>query len=190
MSAHPQSSPLGDYGDPHPILIVASSEAALGRASRTVDAAGYRHLAMTVEEAPERLAIQPYATAIWVELDEDSGEPIDRLFDQVNAEASAGHYPAIVAAPTALIDPVVARIRHPEVDLLIDPSLSDRAAALATATAWAGYKRSGVNEDVSRESREPSAARLRQLSDEVSRIAATLARLSVGPGTSVEKPEP
>jgi hypothetical protein len=189
-SAHPRSSPLGDYADPHPILIVGSSDAALDRASLTIDAAGYRRVALTVDEAPNRLEIQPGATALWIELDEDSGEPLDRLFDHVNAEASAGHYPAIVSATMALIDPLVARIRHPDIHLLIDASLADRAAALATATAWARYKSSAVNEDVSRESREPSAARLRQLSDEVSRIAATLARLSVGPGATVEKPEP
>jgi DNA-binding MarR family transcriptional regulator len=171
-------------------LIVGSSEAALGRASRTVDAAGYRKVALTIGEAAERIAIQPAASAIWIELDEDAGEPLDRLFDQVNAEASTARYPAIVAAPMALVDPLMARIRHPEIDLLIDASLAERAAALATATAWSGYRNRGVNEDISRESPEPSSARLRQLSDEVSRIAATLARLSAGPGASVEKPEP
>jgi len=40
-------------------------------------------------------------------------------------------------------------------------------------------------------SNEPSAVRLRQLSDEVSRIAATLARLSAGPSSAgVERPAP
>ena len=62
--------------------------------------------------------------------------------------------------------------------MLVDPTPADRAAALAIATA----KRGGPARlhDVAS---EPSAARLRQLSDEVSRIAATLARLSVGPGS-------
>ena len=58
--------------------------------------------------------------------------------------------------------------------------------SLAIAAARSDYKSSAVNEDISG---EPSAARLRQLSDEVSRIAATLARLSVAPGAApVDRP--
>ena len=60
----------------------------------------------------------------------------------------------------------------------MDATPADRAAALAIATA--GRDRAARLHDVAS---EPNAARLRQLSDEVSRIAATLARLSVGPGT-------
>jgi hypothetical protein len=52
----------------------------------------------------------------------------------------------------------------------------ERAASLATATALA--RAPDRANDVSK---DPGAERLRQLSDEVSRIAATLARLSTGP---------
>jgi DNA-binding MarR family transcriptional regulator len=80
----------------------------------------------------------------------------------------------------------MARVADPSVELLVDPSASDRIAALALAMA-----RRSVGPRLNDISKEPSAVRLRQLSDEVSRIAATLARLSVGPaGTSVEKPQP
>jgi DNA-binding MarR family transcriptional regulator len=79
--------------------------------------------------------------------------------------------------PAALIDPISARIHDPSVQLLVDPTPADRVAALALATA---RRHEGARvQDVASEG---GAARLRQLSDEVSRIAATLARLSVGPG--------
>ncbi|MCF2513654.1 winged helix DNA-binding protein [Sphingomonas sp. G124] len=54
-------------------------------------------------------------------------------------------------------------------------------------TALARQENVAVNEDISA---EPSTVRLRQLSDEVSRIAATLARLSIGPeATRIERPQ-
>lgn len=186
-SVYPDPSPFGDYAGPPPILIVGATDAAQRRAARTVDAAGYRHVMLSVGEAPQRLAIQPAASAIWIELDEDS-EAVDSLLVQVNAEAAAERFPALISAPSTLVDRLFAAIHHPNIELLIDASEADRTAALATAIAWSGYKGSGVSEDVGRDA---SAARLRQLSDEVSRIAATLARLSTGPGTAAaEKPEP
>ena len=70
---------------------------------------------------------------------------------------------------------------------MVDGTPADRAAALAMATLRSEYKNCGVAEDISG---EPSAARLRQLSDEVSRIAATLARLSTGPAPAPPVIEP
>jgi len=180
-SAYPNSPLFEDYAGPPPVLIAASSEQARDRAARTIEAAGFRIAAVPIEEGVRRLDIQGAASALWVEVDRDVGAPLDRLLDRVQAESGRGSFPAIIAAPASLIDPIAARIDGPSVELLVDASLADRAAALAVATAWAGYKNSGVAEDISQES---SAARLRQLSDEVSRIAVTLARLSVAPGAA------
>jgi DNA-binding MarR family transcriptional regulator len=63
--------------------------------------------------------------------------------------------------------------------LIVDADDADRAAALAIATS-----RAGMPLRVSDIAADKSAARLRQLSDEVSRIAATLARLSTGPASA------
>jgi hypothetical protein len=71
--------------------------------------------------------------------------------------------------------------------LLIDPDPVERATALALAVAVA--EAPATLHDVSR---EPASRRLKQLSDEVGRIAQTLARLSTGPEAqpkSVERPE-
>ena len=74
---------------------------------------------------------------------------------------------------------LAARIEDSGIELVIDGSESDRVAALATACF--GAIRSHRLSDVAA---DQGAERLRQLSDEVSRIAAALARLSTGPGGS------
>jgi DNA-binding MarR family transcriptional regulator len=178
VSSNSPAPHSADYAGPPPVLVVASSDRALDNAAAAVEAAGLRLAPVTIDEAADRIAIQAAASAIWVEVDEDGGAPLDRLLDRIEAEAANGRFPAVVAAPAALIDPIAARLTDPNVELLVDPTPADRAAALAIATA----KRGGPARlhDVAS---EPSAARLRQLSDEVSRIAATLARLSVGPGS-------
>ena len=178
VSSNSQASHSVDYAGPPPVLVAASSDRALDNAAAAVEAAGLRLAPVTIDEAADRIAIQAAASAIWVEVDEDGGAPLDRLLDRIEAEAAIGRVPAVVAAPAALIDPIAARLTDPNVELLVDPTPADRAAALAIATA----KRGGPARLHDMAS-EPSAARLRQLSDEVSRIAATLARLSVGPGS-------
>ena len=178
VSSNSQASHSVDYAGPPPVLVAASSDRALDNAAAAVEAAGLRLAPVTIDEAADRIAIQAAASAIWVEVDEDGGAPLDRLLDRIEAEAAIGRVPAVVAAPAALIDPIAARLTDPNVELLVDPTPADRAAALAIATATRGGP--ARLHDVAS---EPSAARLRQLSDEVSRIAATLARLSVGPGS-------
>ena len=192
MSAHPHSipgsatSPLADYAGPPPVLLAASSCMASARAAASIEAAGFRVAAVPIEGALERIAIQASASAIWVEVDEDGGAELDRLLDRVDAEAGSGRFPAIVAAPLAMIDRVEARLRDRSTTLLIDATDADRAAALALATVRRGDA-ARLNDVAS----DASAARLRQLSDEVSRIATTLARLSTVPGApTVERPGP
>lgn len=185
-SVYPASASLDLYGPP-PILIAASSERAARRAAETAQGAGFPFVSIPVRSVVDRLEQQGRAAALWLEL-EDGAEPqLDRILDRVEAEVSAGRFPAIIAAPQSLIDPIFTRIQHPDVELVVDGTPADRAAALALAIWRRGHQGSGVAEDVSS---EPSVARLRQLSDEVSRIAATLARLSVAPGEGVaERPD-
>ena len=186
VRAYPSSSDFGEYAGLPPILITATSEEARARAILTAESGGYRAVAIPLTEAAERIEIQPQASAIWIELDQDPGAELDELLDHVQANAVADRCPAIITSPLPLIDRIMARIAEPSVELLVDPTSSDRIAALALAMA----RRSGGDRlfDISN---EPSAVRLRQLSDEVSRIAATLARLSAGPSSAgVEKPAP
>ncbi|MEO8548120.1 MAG: hypothetical protein ABI422_07120 [Sphingomicrobium sp.] len=85
--------------DRPPILIAGDSEAALDRASRTIEASGLRIAdRVGLEEAAERIDRQAAASALWVELDADHGPLLDRLLDHVNQDVEHGRYPAIVAA--------------------------------------------------------------------------------------------
>jgi DNA-binding MarR family transcriptional regulator len=166
-------------------LIAATSDDAQARAVVTAESAGYRAVSIPMAMAARRLEIQLQSSAIWIELDQDPGAELDDLLDQVQVEAVAEHIPAIISSPLSLVDRIMARVEDSSVELLVDPSPTDRVAALALAMA-----RRSACPQLNDISKEPSAVRLRQLSDEVSRIAATLARLSVGPtSVGVEKPQ-
>src|SRR5206468_11640491 len=90
-----------------------------------------------------------------------------------------GRYSAIVSAPAALLDTLAAQLTDSLIELIIDADDSERIAALAIATSdFIGALR------VADVAADKNAARPRQLSDEVSRIATTIARLSTGPSTA------
>jgi DNA-binding MarR family transcriptional regulator len=166
------------YSTKPPILIGASSEEAMDRATRTIEAFGARIAdTVPVEEARERFARQVSASAIWLELDRDCGGPMDELLADISRDVAAGRYAAVVSSTAALLDPVEAKLDDGTVEVIVDADEAERTAALAIAAARAAAIGSRLSDVAS----DQNAARLRQLSDEVSRIAATLARLSSGP---------
>ncbi|MEQ7874553.1 MarR family winged helix-turn-helix transcriptional regulator [Sphingomonas sp. ASV193] len=181
------ASGIGDA----PLLLVAGTDReARRRAAAVAIDSGHRafeYEALDPAAIAERVESQPAAGLIWVELgDEPRAGAFDRLLDALDRRAEEERFPVRIAAPATLIDLVTARVGSPNADVLIAPSDIERAASMAVAMTGAG--RAARVSDVTS---EPSSARLRQLSDEVSRIAATLARLSSGPGASaalVEKP--
>jgi DNA-binding MarR family transcriptional regulator len=151
----------------------------MARAERTVHATGLRIGArLPVELARERLEVQGQATALWIELDSDCGGVMDELLSRVGSDVADGRYAAVISIPAMLLDSVAANIDGDAIEVVVDADESERAAAMAVATA-----RQGISLRVSDIASDRSAERLRQLSDEVSRIAATLARLSSGPGS-------
>jgi len=171
-----------NYLDLPPILIAASSDDAMSRAESGVIAAGYRVGArMPIESAAERIDQQLSAAGLWVEIDSDRGAAMDDLLRHI----SNGRFATIVSASSELIDPVAACVQSADVELIVDPDEAERAAALAITMARRAMPLS-VNDIAS----DNNAERLRQLSEEVSRIASTLARLSTGPGVPPRSPEP
>ena len=174
------------YSDLPPILLAASSDRAMALAERSVIAAGFRVGArLPIEAAAQRIEQQASATALWVELDSDCGEPLTKLLSRIRIDVGDGRYATVVAASSDLLDPLAACLDSPDIELLIDPDEADRAAALAIAIA-----RRAAPLVVSDIASDNNAERLRQLSEEVSRIASTLARLSTGPGSPVRALEP
>jgi len=169
-----------EYSGAPPVLIAGSNESAIERAKNTVAGCGYRiGAAVNIADAPARWKIQGRASAAWVELD---GSPPDDTHDEfvrcLNADVRARRYPAVISAPKELIDPLVS-VLEDDVQLLIDANTAERASALAIALA------TNLSDEAARDiASDSSSERLRQLSEEVSRIASTLARLSTGPAVS------
>lgn len=166
------------YFDLPPVLLAASSDAAMARAEYMIGAAGLRIGAkMPIELAAARIDQQAAASGLWVELDSDRGGPMDDLLTNVCRDVARGRYSAVISTTAALIDPVAARIDDESVELIVDADDAQRAAALAIAMA-----RHAAPLRIADVASEKNAERLRHLSEEVSRIASTLARLSAGPG--------
>ncbi|MES2001421.1 MAG: MarR family winged helix-turn-helix transcriptional regulator [Pseudomonadota bacterium] len=149
-----------------------------------IEASGRRIGASTLlDEASERIERQASASAVWLEIDEDTGGAMDALLAQISKDVSAGRYTAVVSTTGALLDPVMAGLGDSDIALLIDAGEAERAAALAIATSS-----SSDALRVADVANDGTGVRLRQLSDEVNRIAATLARLSSAPAVSAFLP--
>lgn len=149
------------YAAPPPVLIAGDSDAALDRAARTIEASGLRIGAvLPLAQAAERIRLQPSATALWLELERDGGEAMDELVCEICEGSDEGRFAAIIAAPRDLVDPLFSRIASSRVELIVDGSEADRAAALAIATlGLAGADR------LSDIATDQNSARLRQLSE-------------------------
>ena len=169
--------------DPPPVLIAADSNAARARAINTIMLAGLRvGDAVPIEDARDRIGRQGDASAIWIELESDA-EGIDAILNQVQDENESRRFPVVIAAGAELLESLAPYALEPGVDLVISGDDAERAAAIAIASS--GVARAGRVSDISA---DKNADRLRQLSDEVSRIAATLARLSTGPAPTMPPP--
>jgi DNA-binding MarR family transcriptional regulator len=169
-----------NFFEPPPVLIAADSEAGKVRARQTVAMAGLRVAdAVDIEQARERIRQQSAASALWVELDSDFGPATDALLDYIAADVADGRCWAVVAAPAAFLDRLSSHAFDTNVNVVVDAGESERAAALAVAVS--GVVKLDLVSDVTA---DRNAARLRQLSDEVSRIATTLSRLSTGPSAT------
>jgi hypothetical protein len=174
------------YSGAPPMLLAASSDSAMARAERCAAAAGLRVAdRVPIELAGQRIEQQIAATALWIELDSDGSGAMDKLLAQVSRDVADGRYAAVVSATVELLDPIAASLEATGVEFIIDADDGERAAALAIVTS-----RHGLPTHVRDVASDNNAERLRQLSEEVSRIASTLARLSTGPGAPVRAIEP
>jgi DNA-binding MarR family transcriptional regulator len=172
-----------DYHLSKPALLFATGSRQR-RAEDALAASGVRLVgSFSFEEGMERLDDQVSLGLAWVELGEEDDTPeLDRLLGRLNQLAETRGTAVVASTPIELVDMVAARLTDRSSEILVDADDAQRAAVLALALSGARADR-GVS-DVGKD----NAARLRQLSDEMGRIASTLARLSSGPGSPVLKP--
>lgn len=114
---------------------------------------------------------------VWAELSGSPSDDVIELLDRLQKDCAASRYAAVISASSEWLDVIQGRAGESTIETLIDASESDRAAALAIACS-----RAEMGASLSDVASDSSAVRLRQLSDEVSRIATTLARLSGNAG--------
>ena len=162
-----------DYSGPPPVVVIADSEHARAKAEATIAACNYRMARVSMAEAPARMRRQAAASALWLELENDPGDALLPLLTQIGADADDGRYAAVAAINSSLIDRLVGTIGNSAIELVIDGSEAERRAALAGALSGA-HKQTRLSDSAA----DQKSERLRRLSDEVARIASTLARIS------------
>ena len=172
------------YDHSKPALLFGSDHRRRARAEQALRAFNVRLVdSLPLGGAADRLDGQPSLGLAWLELgEEDANSALDLALGRLNHMAEERGTTVIASAPIELVDMVAARLTGRTTEILVDPDDAQRVAALATALSGAVEDRyvSDVGKD--------NAVRLRQLSDEMGRIAATLARLSTGPGSPAVKP--
>lgn len=159
-----------EYRDEPRLLLFADGAAALSRARRSAQNAG-AGIAYEgpVEGGEARLRAQIHADTVVVEVDSETSGLVP-LLDRIEADAAAGRYRAVIAAPDTLIDLVAARAAHRDVAHLCRASEFERVATIAFACVRPPPRL--------HDSRQDSHAVLQQLSDEVARIAGMLSALA------------
>lgn len=152
------------------IILVATDTAALKRAENGFAAAfvdpDERHLVEDI--GMDRLA----GRAIWLEIGEDKGAPLDHWLMAFDAFANQSAKPVSVAMTAPMVDIVTARLDG-NFHFLVAPDPMERAGAISDL-----FMRGAFPADVAESRGLDDDRQLRQLSDEVARIAATLSRLS------------
>lgn len=145
-------------------------------AQAAIEAVGTRLLGtVALSEAVDRLDRIVSVDTVVVEAGSGRGDEAELLglLARLNARAAEGGSRSVVTLAPHLIDPAIAVASHGDITLLCNPTLADRVAAQALASVPHGFALHDI-------SRDPGAVRLAQLSEEVGRIAAALARLAEG----------
>jgi DNA-binding transcriptional ArsR family regulator len=162
-----------EYGDSPAVHLFADSAPALARMRRTAETADCRILrSILIQSDPD--AFRACTTNAPALIEIDGGGPEEALIallDWAQGEAESGARRSVVAAPPALIDLVAARTPHAEIIHLCAASDFERVIAVARVSRVTRARLNDIG-------RGDGSLILQQLSQEVGRIAATLAQLS------------
>lgn len=156
-----------------PIMVVGDTKASRTRALNTAEASGLQVLSeLTPAETLDKLDEQVRLSALWIELDEPPSLAARRLLERAGRESRRKGFGVVIATRVEHIDEILCDTADADIELLVNADEIERLATLSFATSRSMF--SSVHDVAS----DASAARLRQLSEEVSRIAAALSRLS------------
>jgi hypothetical protein len=153
--------------------VLVFADAVSGEAWRgAAQSAGCRVIdVVPIAGAADRLDRQVATDAVLLDCGDESAESLDGLLDRIVEGAETGRFGGVVATSMPLVDRVAARGFIPEIELLCEPSQSDRVAAIRVAAGHRPARLRDVN-------KAQATVRLQQLSEEVGRIASVLAALS------------
>lgn len=155
-----------------PVLVIGDTPAARERARMTVDCSDFHSSAiLTLKEAAEDVGHALSLSAIWVEFQDAPDGQGRGLLERIGVEAVRRQAGVVVSTKLDHLDEVLLWLGGADAEILVDADEAERLGALSVAGSRFG---SGLREGAT----EASSAKLRQLSEEVSRIAATLSRLS------------
>ena len=173
-SAAPSFSPDYAHAARPPIMVVGDTASARARARSTAGATGLSLLRdLTASEALDMLDERVTLSALWIELDEPLSPAERALLRRADRETGRRQFGVVVSTRLAHIDEVLSELGDAGVDLVVDGDEAERLATMALAAAPRDARH-----QVHDIAADTSAARLRQLSEEVSRVAAALSRLS------------
>lgn len=171
MAGAPSFYPTAESAFAPEAVLIADGETARSRARSMLLGEGWRIARELDLEADCR---PPLGSLVWLELAEAPGERAAQCIARLHEGARAGSYSLAISGAAAWIDLLAALVTEPSVHLLVDAEPAERIAVLAVVQAVqsASMRDSGA---------EKTEARLKQLSEEVNRIAVALARLSNTP---------
>ncbi len=155
-------------------MLIADDPVLVARATDALSIAGGSIVAQLGWDAgAAAIAGHDGVDTILVEAEGVSSERLAALLPAIEAQAHACGAVLVVALTAEQIDIVAAHMLGEHVQLLCDPTVAERVAALLVV-----QPDSGIGSVVSDKASEAESERLRRLNEEVARIAETLARLT------------
>jgi hypothetical protein len=152
-------------------LAIAGPDGAGDEAAAAIGYAGGRLVArIGWTDAAAALGDHAPIDVLMIEAESVPDDRLDAALPHLDALARATGAQLVVALDTAQIDRIAACLFGPHVQLLCAPTRTDRVAALSLASLGRGQPSGSVRGD--------EHERLRRLSEEVARIAQTLASLT------------
>lgn len=160
------------YGAASSVLVASDTTIGRGSIDTAIACLDARVLeVVSIAAAQDRLDRTISLSAVVVHAGDESGEALEALVARLDALSAEGVCGALVIVPPAKIDAVFAHLDGGDVHVLSDPDESDIIAALAMACTRRPYRLNDVAGDT-------GVNRLALLSEEVGRIARTLASLA------------